>query len=153
MQQLFMSQQSIKPSYLAFLLVNMCVCVRVCVYACACVVCMCAMQGISLVVKIKTTSGKSVFCCFRTSGGGSYYRSEVGRGCVCAVFEFPRGFGPRTRAKPVGKAAVGAGCSAGAAGLPRRGSRRSAPASPPAAPRKHRRIPAGCQRQELPTPG
>lgn len=27
MQQLFMSQQSIKPSYLALLLVNVCVCV------------------------------------------------------------------------------------------------------------------------------
>lgn len=48
---------------------------------------------------------------------------------------------------------MGAGCFAGAAGLPRCGSRRSAPASPPAAPRKHRRIPAGCQQQEPPPPG
>lgn len=58
---------------------------------------MCAMQGISLVVKIKTTSGKSVFCCFRASGGGSHYRHEVGRVCVCAVFAFPEGFGAISR--------------------------------------------------------
>lgn len=98
MQQLFMSQQSIKPSYLAFLLVNMCVCVRVCVRACACVVCVCAMQGIPLVVKIKTTSSKSVFRCFRTSRGEKSLpiRSRQ-RLCVCAVFALPRGFGPRSR--------------------------------------------------------
>lgn len=39
MQQLFMSQQSIKPSYLAFLLVNICVCVCVCVCVSVCMRC------------------------------------------------------------------------------------------------------------------
>lgn len=61
MQQLFVSQQSIKPSYLAFPLVS----------ACARVVYVCVTQGISLVMKIKNHSdspGKAVFCWSRAKG-------------------------------------------------------------------------------------
>lgn len=73
----------------------------------------------------KDHSGKTVFRCFRTSRGEKSLpiRSRQ-RLCVCAVFAFPRGFGPRSRRK----AAVGAGRSASAvapanAGAFRRGAR------------------------------
>lgn len=61
MQQLFVSQQSIKPPDLAFPLVS----------ACVRVVCVCVTQGISLGMKIKIHSdppGKAGFCCWRAKG-------------------------------------------------------------------------------------
>lgn len=92
---------------------------------------MCAMQGISLVVKIKTTPGKSVFCCFRTSEGGKSLpiRSRQ-RLCVCCLCVFT-GFGPGTRQEGCCGSGV-LGWGSGAPSMHPCGSRRPSPPQLPA---------------------
>lgn len=103
---------------------------------------MCGRQGISLVVKIKTTSGESVFCCFRARGERKSLLIDGRQGlCVCLPWRLRRGLSPRTRKAPAregcsGNGALGWGrgalsvapCAGTAAGLP--------PLAPPTPPKR-----------------